>query len=219
MTGLSRAARAAIVRLIGGPPVELFGSLASPYVRKVRVAAIELAVMDRIGFTIVDPHAGPDRLGKVNPLHKVPTLIADDGRVLLDSPVIAAWLDHTFGPKLIPPQAPGRWAVLTVEALADGLLDAGTSVRQERLRPPAEQSPGWIDKQMAKVFRTLDRLEADRAWRSGDGIDLGRIAVGCAIGWLEFRMPQEKVLAGRPELGAWYTAFAARPSMRQTAPE
>lgn len=199
--------------------MRLYGSTTSPYVRKVRVVLAELDLADRVEFTQLDPHAGPPELAAVNPLYKVPTLTTDSGVILHDSPVIAEYLDATFGGhRLLPREGERRWIVLRNQSLADGLMDAGVLVRMENQRPESERSPGWLAKQLGKVHRTLDMLDADTAWRS-ETPDLGVIATGCALGWLELRMPPVLEFERRQSLGDWYRRFAERPSMVATRPQ
>lgn len=198
--------------------MQLYGSNTSPYARKIRIAAIELGVMDRITFTVFDVGTMQPELLKLNPLHKVPVLVTDDGRALFDSAVIAEWLDTTFGPRLLPASGPTRWTVLQTAALADGILDAAVPARAERLRPPEQRSDAAIEKQLGKVARALDWLEQNDSWRVA-APDLGQIGVGCAIGYLEFRLPDLAVLSSRPRLAAWYAGFSERPSMKATVPK
>jgi glutathione S-transferase len=200
--------------------MRLFGTKTSPFVRKVRVTAAELGIDDRIAFEVIDFGDPPPDFVEANPTRRVPTLITDDGVALFDSPVIAEWLDAELGAnRLLPAKGPERWAVLKTEALADGLLDSGTSVRHERQRPATEQSPAWIEKQLGKVASALERLEADDSWRSSGQVDLGQIAVACALGWLNLRLPELLDRERYPGLLAWYDGFSARPSMTATAPD
>jgi glutathione S-transferase len=197
--------------------VQLYGSNTSPYARKIRVSAIELGVMDRITFTVFDVGTIQPDLLKLNPLHKVPVLVTDDGRTLFDSPVIAEWLDATYGPRLLPASGPARWSVLQTAALADGILDAAIPARAERLRPAEQRSDAVIEKQLGKIARALDWLEQNDSWHAA-APDLGQIGVGCAIGYLEFRLPDLAVLSSRPRLAAWHAGFSERPAMKATVP-
>ena len=198
--------------------MRLLGTKTSPYVRKVRLAAIELGLADRLAFEEVVLGEPPAALTDNNPLRRVPTLIADDGMVLFDSPVIAEWLDAEHGGnRLVPASGPTRWAVLKTQALADGLLDSATSVRHERQRDPGEQSPAWIAKQLGKTETALDWLEENDAWRTG-AVDLGQIAVAAALGWLGLRLPELLDRDRLPGLLAWFDEFSRRPSMTETSP-
>jgi len=198
--------------------LRLFGTKTSPYVRKVRIAAAELGLDGRVTFEEIAFSDPPAAFAGANPTRRVPTLVTDDGTVLFDSPVVAEWLDAEFGGnRLLPAGGEKRWAVKRTEALADGLLDSATAVRHERQRDAALRSEAWIDKHLGKVRDALNALEADDSWRGGD-VDLGKIAVAAAIGYLELRFSELLKEPSRPALLAWYEEFAARPSMKATAP-
>ena len=121
------------------------------------------------------------------------------------------------GPPLIPEAPERRWPVLRRQAIADGILDASVQRRYESLRPAERQWAEWSDRQKRKVVRGLDVLENDRDSREGP-LDLGKIAVGCVLGYLDFRFPDDRWREGRPALTAWFETFAERPSMRRTRP-
>jgi glutathione S-transferase len=191
----------------------------SPYVRKVVVTALELGIdgrIERIATNTADPASG---LAADNPLAKVPALLTDDIGPLYDSPVICEYLDSLQGaPKLHPAAGPARWVALRRQALADGMTDAAILRRLEEMRPAGEQSPSWIVKQQAKVEAGLDALEREAAGFAKDpGID--QIAVGCALGYLDFRYAADRWRDRRPALARWFDAFARRPSMAATAPK
>ena len=191
----------------------------SPYVRKVVVTALELGIdgrIERIATNTADPANG---LAADNPLAKVPALLTDDIGPLYDSPVICEYLDSLQGaPKLHPAAGPARWVALRRQALADGMTDAAILRRLEEMRPQGEQSPSWIVKQQAKVEAVLDALEREAASFAKDpGID--QIAVGCALGYLDFRYAADRWRDRRPALARWFDAFARRPSMATTAPK
>jgi glutathione S-transferase len=200
--------------------VKLHYNRASPYARKVLVTAHEAGLAERLellprAHTPVAPDAD---LNRDNPLGKIPCLITDDGTSLFDSRVICAYLDHLAGAGLVPAAGPERWQVLRQEALADGIMDAAVLTRYELVLRPADQRwAGWIEGQMAKIRRALDALEQAAAG-PGDRIDAGAIALGCALGYLDFRYPHEAWRTGRPALAAWQARLAARPSMQASAP-
>jgi glutathione S-transferase len=201
-------------------------------VRKVRVCAHELGLADQITLELLrpSPTSADPVLSRANPLSKIPALVLPDGSALYDSPVICEYLDTLAGPRLIPASGPERWRALRVQALADGLLDAGILVFYERLqRPPELHWAAWLEGQTQKAQQALDALDAEVAGAAGsaaasprsgfgEAVDIGQIAVGCAVGWLLFRQPFRDVLAGRPALAAWYARFAERASMRETEP-
>lgn len=192
----------------------------SPFVRKVMVTAHETGLAARIERIETDYRSPTTDLPRENPLGKVPALIADDGRVIIDSPVICAYLDSLHGgPKVFPDSGEARWNALHLQSLADGMLDATIAVSRERARPADRQWPEWIDRQWVKFERAMDWLEANAKLLDGP-VTIGQIAVGCALGWIELRL-KDKLgdwEARWPAVARWYRAFAARPSMTATAP-
>lgn len=193
---------------------------ASPFVRKVTVTALEIGIDSRIERVTTDYHDPKSDIIEHNPLGKVPALIRDDGSVLVDSPVICAYLDSLGGDAhVIPPDGEARWQALQLEGLADGLLEQAIAVQRERGRPEDKRWQTATDRAWAKVERTLDWIEADPAMLEGK-VDIGQIALGCALGWIEYRMSEMlgDWRARWPAVGSWYDGFAARPSMRATAP-
>ena len=201
--------------------MRLHYSTASPYVRKVMVVAIETGQQEALELTArrVSPVAPVDEVNRDNPLGKVPCLVTEDGQALFDSRVICEYLDSRHDrPKLFP-AGPARWTALRRQAQADGILDAGILARYETmLRPDERRWPDWVAGQKAKMARALDALEGE-AESFGEAVDIGTIAVGCALGWLDFRYAADAWRTGRPELAAWFEGFAQRPSMASTMPK
>lgn len=198
-------------------------SPASPYVRKCLVLAHEAGLAGRIDIVptvTADPASG---LAGDNPLGKIPALIVRDGQVLFDSPVICEYLDSLHRrPKLIPARGKARWTALRRHALADGILDASLLRRYEGMRPANERSVTWDEKQKGVVTRALDVLEKeakDLSKPGGKRTTIGHIAIGCALGYLDFRFGAENWRAGRPNLARWYEAYAKRPAMAATVPK
>ena len=200
--------------------MELFASPLSPYVRKVLVMAHETGLIDDITVTEVTTTAMDTdaRLASVNPLARIPTLIREDGPALYDSRVILRYLDDRAKAGLYPE---GRiWDVLTLEATADGMLDSAVSMVYEiRLRPEDERSPGWIEAQWTKVARGLDVIESRWMSHLHGSFDASHIAVGCALGYIDFRHPGRDWRKNCPSLDAWYGKIADRPSFQLTRPD
>ena len=198
--------------------MQLRFSPTSPYVRKAVVLIREKRMDDRVEnvvTTVWDPEA---EVRALNPLGKIPVLITDDGGILFDSPVICEYLDQTGGaPFLLPAPGPARWTALRRQALADGILDAAVSHRMERAMTDNEPSKNWLALQMSSVIKALDALEKEAPDLPRDA-DIGTIAIGCALGYLDFRFPEITWPDGRPGLAAWYKDFAERPSMRASRP-
>jgi glutathione S-transferase len=201
--------------------MQLHYNVASPFVRKVMAVAIETGLDGRLErvtpmMTPIKPDAD---LVKDNPLGKVPCLIAADGAALYDSRVICEYLDSLHdGPKMFPPAGRARWSALRRQAEGDGIMDAGVLARYETfLRPTERRWPEWLEGQKGKFRRALDSLDGE-ADDFDDTVDIGTIAIGCALGYLDFRYADEDWRAPRPRLAAWFERFAARPAMARTAP-
>jgi glutathione S-transferase len=154
-----------------------------------------------------------------NPLGKIPALERDEGGVIYDSRVICRYLDHLAGAGLYP-ETPALWDILTLEATADGIIEAALSmVYESRIRPEDKQFAPWVEGQWAKVARALDAVERDWMGHLNGPLSGAHIAIGCALGYLDFRLGTRNWREGRPKLTAWDATFAARPSMQASRPE
>jgi glutathione S-transferase len=195
----------------------------SPYVRKVMVVALETGMAERIERipTTVAPTRPNDEVARENPLVKVPALTTDDGLVLYDSPVICEYLDTLHdGAKLFPGSGKARWVALRQQALGDGILDAAILGRYEIQRPKEYQWPDWLDAQMRKVRGALAALELEvESGELGGPLTIGQVAIGCALGYLDFRYASEEWRARHRQLGAWFDGFSTRKSMQLTVPK
>jgi glutathione S-transferase len=202
--------------------MKLYWSSRSPYVRKVMIAAHETGLVGRLDCrrVIVSAYAENTDVLPVNPLGKIPTLVLDDGAALYDSPVICEYLDGLHsGPKLFPASGPARFEALRWLALGDGLLDMLLArMYEERVRPEEQRSQKLQDAIAVKLKACLDALEALAPALEGTPVNIGHIAIGCALGYLDFRFAGDDWRAGRPALAAWQKAFAARPSVVATEP-
>ncbi|MCM5557720.1 glutathione S-transferase family protein [Pleomorphomonas sp. NRK JP5] len=193
-------------------------SLTSPFGRKPRLAAAVLGLSERIEVTPADTFDDNDSLRAQNPLGKVPTLVLADGATLYDSRVILEYFDHLAGGgRLIPIEPEARFAALKLQALGDGILDAGVLRRLETLfRDEPSWSQRWLGYQSGKMNRALDAL--DLAPPSDTEILVGEIAVACGLGFIDFRLGDDW-RAGRPRLAEWFERFAARcPGFVETSP-
>lgn len=196
-------------------------SATSPYVRKVAVTAIEAGLGDRIEKVETNVWDPACDIGEENPLGKVPALTTEGGTVLCDSPLICEYLDSlNSGAKLIPAEGAERWRVLNLAALADGVMDGAVArVIELRMRPEERRWDGWLSRQKGKIDRALDTLERQAAAGDlGGGVTLGSVALGCALGYLDLRFPDDRWRDGRPALAGWFEGFNQRPSMQQTQP-
>lgn len=188
----------------------LRSSPSSPFVRKVRIAISLLGFDDRIDVREVDLNDPADTIRRQNPLGKIPALVFDDGETLYDSRVILEYLDHLAGGGRIIPRRPSeRFAALRLQALCDGVLDAGVLLVYEgRYRPPEMKVESWVARQQDKVKRALDALEASPPQL--DALpDVGQIALACALGYGDLRFGGAW-REGHPKLVAWHDAFAAQ---------
>jgi glutathione S-transferase len=202
--------------------MKLIGSLTSPFVRKVRVVLAEKKL--DCPFILEDVWGNDDMLA-TNPLGKVPCLVLEGGEAVFDSRVIVEYVD-TLSPvgKLIPASGRERAEVRTWEALADGLLDASVLARLELHWPgrsPGERSQAWVDRQLSRVHAALKGMSvglAEKAFCAGNHLTLADIAVGVALGYLDFRYPEIDWRTSYPNLLRLHDKLAARPSFIDTAP-
>lgn len=202
--------------------MKLIGSLTSPYVRKVRIVMAE----KKLDFQLLleDPWA-TDEVLKSNPLGKVPCLVMEGGEAVFDSRVIVEYLD-TLSPvgKLIPASGRERIEVRTWEALADGVLDAAVSARMEHIwagRSEAQRSQAWVDRQMSRIHTALAAMGkglGDKPFCMGIHLTLADIAVGCSLGYLEFRFPAIAWREQHANLGRLADKLATRQSFIDTRP-
>ncbi len=200
--------------------MQLRYSPTSPYVRKVMATAIETGLDSEIEKIPTNPWDAATDLPSDNPIGKVPALVIDGARVLFDSPVICEYLDSLHdGAKLYPPSGDARWSALRLQALGDGILDAAVLRLLEGRRPEERQSPDWVERQKNVVNRALDTLEKEVDTLQGDGAGIGQITVGCALGYLHFRFPNDDWRSGRAKLTEWYEKFSQRASMKETVPK
>ncbi len=197
--------------------MKLIGALTSPYVRKVRVVMAE----KKLDYQLVteDVWSADTRIADYNPLGKVPCLVMEGGEAVFDSRVIVEYLD-TLSPvgKLIPATGRERAEVKTWEALADGVMDAAILARLEATwsgRAEGERSAAWIARQLDKVRAALKSMSqglGDKPFCSGIHLSLSDIAVGCALGYLDFRFPDIAWRDDHPNLHKLYDKLMQRQS-------
>jgi glutathione S-transferase len=196
--------------------VKLFYSPTSPYVRKVMACAITRGLADQIVKIACNPHESLEDLLDRNPTSKVPCLVTDDGLALFDSPVICEYLDSLGdAAALFPASGAARWRALKFQAMGDGILDAAVPCRGEQGKPREAARDAQIARFKAAMSRTVDALEADPPHKL---LDIGSIAVACALGYMDFRFATDPWRPGHPKLEAWYEAFAQNPGIAETVP-
>ena len=200
--------------------MRLFHSPTSPFVRKVMVTLIETGQTEAVTLIAGSgtPVAPNDTTIRHNPLGKIPALELADGRVLYDSRVICRYLDARAGAGLYP-EGDGLWDTLTLEATADGIMDAAVLMAYEgRVRPEALHFGPWVEGQWAKVTRALDALQDRWMGHLQGPLDMGQIAVACALGYVEFRHGARDWKTGHAALAGWLAQFEERASMQATQP-
>jgi len=200
--------------------VKLFHAPASPFVRKVTVLLHEAKATDRVTLVSVSGHPlDPGTLPiDRNPLGKIPALERPDGPTLYDSRVITRYLDDLLHAGFYP-AAPRLWDTLVIEATADGIAEAAVLMRYEmHVRPEGARSVDWAGAQWQKIARALDALEERWMSHLSGPLDMGQIAIGCALGYLDLRHAERDWRAAYPALAAWFASFNARPAMQATAP-
>jgi glutathione S-transferase len=199
--------------------MKLHWSPRSPFVRKVMIVAHERGLVDRLNCVrtaaaMTGPHPA---LMRDNPLSKIPTLVLDDGTALYDSPVICEYLDALDGePQLFPRDRDLRMRALRRQALGDGFLDLLVLARNERLREQPSQV--HLTNAAVRTAAVLESLERETDAFGSSGFDIGHIAIGCALSYLDFRFAEENWRKDHPRLAIWHAVFAARPSVEATRP-
>jgi glutathione S-transferase len=199
--------------------MQLIYAPASPFVRKVSACLIETGQTDDVEIVPVQTTpldvAGDARAA--NPTGKIPALIRDGAPAIYDSRVITRFLDARAGGGLYPDAR--IWEVLTLEATADAIMDSAVlCIYEERMRPPEQRSPDWVEAQWSKAAHAVKAVN-DR-WMShlSGPLDMAQIAVGCALGYLDFRHDARNWRKGNDALADWFTKFSERPSMKETVP-
>lgn len=201
--------------------MKLTFSPTSPYARKVRIAAIELGLIDQMALVPVVVQPGKfneDYSRTVNPLRKLPALILADGSTIVDSFVIAEYLDHLAGEKLLPAQGADRWKRRSEHSIIQGMLEAMVLCRYESmLRPPELRWQTWYDDQWDRAWRGFGLFES-RPETFSRPLDLTQIALVCALGYADFRFPDCGWRQHFSGMAAFYEKMMQRPSVRDTAP-
>ena len=199
--------------------MKLVGSRTSPFVRKIRVLLAERQVAH--DFLEESAWTAETTVPRYNPLNKVPALQLDDGECLYDSRVIAEYVDAISGGRFLPAEARARARVHCREALGDGIADAGITAFLERKREVSRQDAAWIARQLSKVdagIIAVGQALGDSPFLGGAEMDLADIACGCALFWVEFRMPEIRWRDAHPRMGAWARRLEVRPSFSASRP-
>ena len=196
--------------------MRLFYSRASPFARKVRACAIALEIERQVELVEVDALAEPPALIDANPLGRIPTLITADGFAIFDSPVICEYLNGSSDVlPMIPQGGAQRWRCLRLEALGDGLMDAAIERRELLLMGGLAPDHPMPEAAGRAIGRTLDLLERERLSLH---LDVGALSIACALGYLDFRFPDEPWRDGRPGLTTWFEAMSRHDCLSRTTP-
>lgn len=185
--------------------MKLIGSYTSPFVRKISILLLEKGIT----FEFVNelPYNAENGVAQYNPLGKVPALVTDDGEYWFDSPIIAEYIERLdIAPAMLPREPLASLKVRQLEALADGIMDAGLVSVREQARPAAQQSETELLRQREKINRSLDALEGylvDGTIKP-DTVDLATIAIACAVGYLNFRRVSPGWCVSRPTWSSWW---------------
>ena len=200
--------------------MKLSFSAASPFARKVRIAAIELGLIDKIEFTpaTVAPGQANEDYSRITPLKKLPVLITNDGDVILDSYVIVEYLNEMVGGSLIPDYGPQRWKTKTNHSLINGMLDSMLLCRYERMvRPQGLQWQAWSDDHWNRAWTGMARFENMPDVLNGP-FDISQIGLVCVLGYADFRFADCGWRKAYPKLDAFHQKMLERPSVKISVP-
>ncbi len=200
--------------------MKIISAKPSPFGRKVKVTLIETGLIDHAELVEVatTPMQTDPQVAAANPVGKIPALIRDEGPAIYDSRVICRYLDAQAGAGLYPEAR--LWETLTLEATADAIMDAAIlMVYEHRFRPENMVFDQWLDAQWSKIARSVRAL--NERWMShlNGPMDMGHIAIGCALGYLDFRLGDRGWRKGNDALDDWFAVFSERDAMKATAPD
>ena len=199
------------MKLVYSPP--------SPFVRKVTTLIHHADLHDRIELINVKTTAlsVAEEARTANPLGKIPVMILEDGKAIFDSRVITRYLDDLAGSNLYSQD--NIYDILTLEALADGIMESAVSITYEsKLRPENEQSPSWMEAQWSKVLHAIKALDDEEFKAMNGEMNMGQIAVACALGYLDFRHDARQWRSGHSNLASWNDKMMKLPALIKTIP-
>ena len=199
------------MKLVYSPP--------SPFVRKVTTLIHHADLNDCIELINVKTTAlsVAEEARAANPLGKIPVMILEDGKAIFDSRVITQYLDDFAGSNLYPQDK--IYDILTLEALADGIMESAVSITYEsKLRPQDEQSPSWMEAQWSKVLHAIKALDDGQFQAMDSEMNMGQIAIACALGYLDFRHDARQWRSGHSNLASWNEKMIKLPALIKTIP-
>lgn len=197
--------------------MKIYYSPFSPYVRKCLVVAYELGISDQLKLisALVSPVQPDQNVSSQNPLGKIPTLLTETNQVIFDSRVICEYLNNLVDGNIIPKEEVSRWRALTLQAIGDGILDAAVLLRyEEALRPENFRWNDWQIGQLKKVESALHYLNNKQEYFECEVVNIGNIAVACALWYLDLRFDGWNWRSNYPEVAKWYEQFSKRESMQ-----
>jgi glutathione S-transferase len=201
--------------------MKLIGTPTSPYTRKARIVLAEKKI--DYDWVIDSPNSPATTVPKYNPLARVPVLVLDDNSAIFDSPVIVEYLDNLSpNNKLFPQPSRERVEVKRWEALADGVMDAAVGIRSELQRPQAQRSDSWMQRERTVIDQALDvmsRQLGEGQWCMGTPFTFADVAVGCALGYLDFRFADINWRGNNANLARLHDKLMQRPSFADTVPK
>ncbi len=198
--------------------MRLYMNKTSPYSRKVRVAVIELNLSEQVEEIVIDPFAAPSELLAANPMSKIPTLITDRGEALPDSSLIVEYLQTRAAGIAHLPRGSRRWAMLRIQRIAEGVIDAAVATVFEKRRPEGIVYTPFLDRQAEAILRSLDLLNLEISALNIEAPGIPEITVGVALEYMDFRLPYIEWRKTHVALAEWLSVFSQRPSMLQTVP-
>jgi glutathione S-transferase len=198
--------------------MKLYGSPASPYVRKARVLIHEKKL--KCEWIPEDPWPEDSPIPTRNPLGKVPALEIEPHNYLFESVLIVHYLDHVDGKPLTPKDPAGYWQTQWWQALAQGILDAAVTRILETRRPPEKQMTEKLAREEARIHRAT--AAAEGRFRGGPflvakRLSLADLMMGVAMQYVDFRYPHDW-RSKAPHLAGWHEGIAARKSFQETLP-
>ncbi len=183
----------------------------SPYVRRALIAAHEKNLMDRLDLAPINPWDDPANLHAASPIGRLPTLVLDDGRSMVESTVIMQYFNGIGdGPDL---GGADTTDALRRAGIHQGIIDSTYAVVIEGRRPEDKRWDDLVQRQTRVIERTVAAAEVS------DGFDYGDITLAAGLGYLNFRLPDIDWRAIRADLGQWMDGLASRPSVKLTAPD
>ena len=202
--------------------MRLIGMLDSPYVRRTAIAAQLLGIpFEHDPLSVFSTY---EQFGRINPVVKAPTLVCDDGTVLMDSALIIDYLETVAGRGLWPAGLAERTRALRVTGLALAACEKVMQTVYERhLRPVEKQHAPWLERVREQMMAALTALDVEIARHplSADAASLTQAGLSAAIAWrfMQIKLATPVADAACPALAAHSARCEALPAFESTPPE